>query len=147
MQTPAMSLSVKVVVYDSEGRVLLLRRARTCAGNPGKWEFPGGKLEPGESFDAALVREVREETGLEIRLIGSFETCESETSGRKIIYLVMEGATDQTEVVLSEEHDEFRWLSPEQFDTVDFCPQFRRTANRFAQEVALNPRVQPAKGD
>ena len=54
------------VIRDARGRVLLARRTegRDLAG---LWEFPGGKVEPGESADAALVRELREELGIEAR--------------------------------------------------------------------------------
>ena len=40
---------------------LLLKRSRSPKGNPGKWRFPGGKIDPGESFDEALLREVAKE--------------------------------------------------------------------------------------
>jgi 8-oxo-dGTP diphosphatase len=56
---------VAAALVGSDGRVLLQRRAegRTMAG---LWEFPGGKVEPGETPEDALVRELREELGLEI---------------------------------------------------------------------------------
>ena len=47
------SLSVKVIVCDREGRCLLLKRSAASAGNAGKWDFPGGKLDPGERIDQA----------------------------------------------------------------------------------------------
>jgi 8-oxo-dGTP diphosphatase len=55
------------VIRDARGRVLLARRTegRDLAG---LWEFPGGKCEPGESPEAALVRELREELGIEARV-------------------------------------------------------------------------------
>ena len=51
-------------LVDPDGRVLIARRPE---GKPaaGKWEFPGGKVEPGESPEAAVVRELREELGVE----------------------------------------------------------------------------------
>jgi len=52
-----------IVLDESRARVLLaLRKPRQHQG--GRWEFPGGKLEPGESVDAALARELDEEIGL-----------------------------------------------------------------------------------
>jgi 8-oxo-dGTP pyrophosphatase MutT (NUDIX family) len=55
-------------VYDDDGRVLLVRDE----GAPG-WSDPGGKREPGESFEAAARREVREETGVDVELTGVLE--------------------------------------------------------------------------
>lgn len=62
-KNPTMTVAAAALV-DGEGRVLLQRRAadRHMAG---LWEFPGGKLEPGEVPEAALVRELREELGIE----------------------------------------------------------------------------------
>lgn len=53
-----------VALIDSEGRVLLAQRPE---GKPlaGLWEFPGGKVEPGETPEAALIRELREELGID----------------------------------------------------------------------------------
>lgn len=55
-----------VALIDPEGRVLLAQRpeGKSLAG---LWEFPGGKVEPGESPEAALIRELREELGIETK--------------------------------------------------------------------------------
>ena len=60
------------LAYDEEGRLLVVQRAN----EPGRglWSIPGGRVEPGEDDAAALVREMREETGLEVApgpLVGS----------------------------------------------------------------------------
>ena len=52
------------LAYDDEGRLLLVRRAN--APGQGRWSVPGGRVEPGEDDAAALVREMREETGLDV---------------------------------------------------------------------------------
>jgi 8-oxo-dGTP diphosphatase len=54
-----------VALIDAEGRVLLQRR-RADRGHGGLWEFPGGKLEPGEGPEAAAMREMAEELGVAI---------------------------------------------------------------------------------
>jgi 8-oxo-dGTP pyrophosphatase MutT (NUDIX family) len=62
MTTPRHSVSVAAAVIDDHGRVLVVQRR-----DNGRWEPPGGILEPDESIPAGLAREVREESGIEIR--------------------------------------------------------------------------------
>ena len=65
---------VGAVVHDSAGRLLLVRRANEPGR--GQWSLPGGRVEPGESDAYAVARELREETGLQVRvgsLIGSVQ--------------------------------------------------------------------------
>jgi 8-oxo-dGTP diphosphatase len=56
---------VGAVVHDASGRLLLIRRGR--APSRGLWSVPGGRVEPGETDEQAIEREVREETGLTVR--------------------------------------------------------------------------------
>lgn len=58
-------LTVVAAVTEREGRVMLCQR-RPGTHNALKWEFPGGKIEPGESPEEALARELREELGIEV---------------------------------------------------------------------------------
>jgi len=59
---------VGAVVHDEHGRLLMIKRGHPPAA--GKWSLPGGRVEPGESDAVAVARELREETGLEIRCEG-----------------------------------------------------------------------------
>ena len=66
-KTSGLLLVVAIALVDGEGRVLVQQRP---PGKPmaGLWEFPGGKVEPGEIPEAALVRELTEELGIEIAI-------------------------------------------------------------------------------
>jgi ADP-ribose pyrophosphatase YjhB (NUDIX family) len=73
-------VGVGVIIFDDQGRLLLERR-RDC----GLWGLPGGRIEPGESVAEAALREVKEETGLDVeivRLVGVY----SEPDGRIVTY-------------------------------------------------------------
>ena len=59
-------VGVGAIIIDPDGRVFLARRGREVRNESGKWEFPGGAVEFGETLEQALVREVREEYGFEI---------------------------------------------------------------------------------
>jgi 8-oxo-dGTP diphosphatase len=62
---PPLVLVAAVVLVDADGRVLLARRpdGKSMAG---LWEFPGGKVDQGETPEAALIRELREELGIDV---------------------------------------------------------------------------------
>ena len=140
-------LSLKALLIDADGRCLLLRRSAASKNNAGKWEMPGGKLDPGENFDVALAREVREETGLTIRPIRPFETVMSELPERQVVYLVMLAQAEPGRVRLSDEHDMFQWTPPGKLDEIDFSPQFRSVARHYKQFVESQAPVTPPKLD
>ena len=126
------TLSMKVVVRDEQGRCLLLKRSRESKNNKGKWDLPGGKVDPGEDFDEALLREVAEETGLTASLQGVAGSAESELSDRRVAYLIME-AVAAGEVTLSSEHDDFVWIERAKMAEMDVCPQFQAFAEMYAK--------------
>ena len=83
-------LSVAAVVLDDAGRVVLVRRGK--APDAGEWSIPGGAVEIGESLEAALRREVREETGLEIAvgpLLEIYERVEHDADGSARFHFVV----------------------------------------------------------
>ena len=56
------------IVVDDSGRMAMVKEGKQWAR--GKWSFPGGKLEQGEGLSEAAVREVREETGIDAKILG-----------------------------------------------------------------------------
>ena len=64
-RAPPLILVAAVVLVDADGRVLLAQRPEGKA-MAGLWEFPGGKVDPGETPEAALIRELAEELGIDV---------------------------------------------------------------------------------
>jgi 8-oxo-dGTP diphosphatase len=99
-----------------DGRVLACRRTapRETAG---RWEFPGGKVEPGETPDTALVREVREELGCDIAVMSWLED-ETPIGERYVlrvaVAVLVAGEPDPVE------HDAVRWLASDELGDVDW---------------------------
>jgi 8-oxo-dGTP diphosphatase len=101
---------VAAVLWD-EGRILACRRAPGRA-SAGKWEFPGGKIDAGESPEAALAREIREELGVEIE-VGPLLNRASTAVGELVIDLSCYAARPIGGLPTSStDHDELRWLPP-----------------------------------
>ncbi len=86
------------------------------------WEFPGGKVEPGEKPEDAIVREIKEELGADIRVTGFLTTVEHDYPQ---FHLSMDcfwaELKDGTEMVLLE-HEAAKWLAKDELDSVDWLP-------------------------
>jgi len=99
------------------GRVLAARRSAPAAV-AGRWEFPGGKVEPGESETDALVRECREELGVEIRVGELLGTVAQDS----FVLRVYRAALLAGEPLPLQDHDELRWLAADEAPAVAWLP-------------------------
>ncbi|MFI7428700.1 (deoxy)nucleoside triphosphate pyrophosphohydrolase [Micromonospora sp. NPDC049836] len=104
----------------SDGRVLACARAAPPEV-AGRWEFPGGKVEPGEAETAALARECAEELGVRVEIGARVGRDVRMAHGRSVlrVYVARLLHGDQPEAL---EHSDLRWLSAGELDTVDWLP-------------------------
>jgi 8-oxo-dGTP diphosphatase len=79
--------TVVAAVIERNGRILIAQRKRT-GQHPLKWEFPGGKVEPGEAPEAALARELEEELAIRARMEAEIRRYEYQYPGRTPILLI-----------------------------------------------------------
>lgn len=105
------TLDVVAAIIERDGTILLAQRP-AHADQSGMWEFAGGKVEPGESQPQALVRELREELGIEA-VVGQYVAShQREVSGRMIHLHAWHVLSYQGELNACE-HQDLVWCSPE----------------------------------
>jgi 8-oxo-dGTP diphosphatase len=113
-----------------EGRLLAARRSAP-EELAGRWELPGGKLEPGESPEQALVRELREELGIETEPV---ERVPGEWPLRPgYVLQVWTVRLVSGEPSPLQDHDALRWLAPGELDAVDWLDQDRPAVAAWAR--------------
>ena len=99
------------------GRLLAARRTAPPEA-AGRWELPGGKVEPGETPEAALVREIREELGCRVEVTGWLPG-EVPIGDRHVLTIATATLVDGADPD-PHEHDEIRWLTAAELDDVDW---------------------------
>ena len=115
------TIQVVAAVLFWEGKVLAVQRAEHERDYVSwKWEFPGGKVEVGESREEALVREIREELSVDIEVSEFLMTVEHTYPDFHLTMHVFKCALDQGEISLNE-HVALKWLSINELDQLDWA--------------------------
>lgn len=123
------------------GKILILRESGQYQDgtNVGRYDVPGGRVQPGESFDQGLIREIKEETGLDVQIGRPFAVVEWRPVVRdeqwQIVATFFECKADTDQVVLSEDHDNFVWMDPKDFANY---PIIANMKGAFEDYVKLN---------
>ena len=126
----------KALVRSSEGLCLVLHRGNTHPRFPGHIDFPGGEVEPKETPEAAVMREIQEETGLLVdpKKLKKLFTKQYQQATHVLFEAKL--TEPDAKVALSWEHKSYRWITPEELkrlprfsgadpcyiDVVDYLP-------------------------
>ncbi len=103
------------------GKVLILKEASKYKDgtNVGRYDIAGGRVEPGQKFDESLLREVKEETGLKVKIGRAFYVGEWRPVVRgeqwQIVGTFFECKALSGKVKLSEDHEDYKWIDPKDF--------------------------------
>ena len=122
------------IAVDPSGHLLVGQRPVGKA-YAGQWEFPGGKLEPGETDYQALVREFREELGLEVLLARPLFSCLHNYPDRKVELRLWQ-VTDFHGEARGLEGQELRWVNPTDLRSLDFLDGNRSLLERICALVS-----------
>ncbi len=117
-----------IIFDDTRERILLTRRT-----DNGRWCLPGGGTDPGESLEETCIREVREETGLHVRvskLIGVYSSPHfiveyADGNRNQLVSVSFEAEVIGGELGLSDETTEFGYFTPDEIETMDLMEHHR----------------------
>ncbi|REG78496.1 (deoxy)nucleoside triphosphate pyrophosphohydrolase [Algoriphagus antarcticus] len=102
-------------------KVLCAQRSETMS-LPGLWEFPGGKIEEGESPADCLIREIKEELAISISLVGSLQPNEHSYTEGKVVRLIPFVCSWESGEITLLEHLDLQWLAREELKVVNWAP-------------------------
>ena len=116
----------KCIIIGKDGKILALKRGVEKNQRSGKWDLPGGGYETGEDVKGAIKREVTEETTLSVYdprpiHVASGLNFSSEFMDGEVVFAVCYVSNRwEGDVKISDEHTEFRWVTPNEFAKLDF---------------------------
>lgn len=129
---------VAVALHDEHGRMLLQQRP-LGKHHAGLWEFPGGKVEPGETLENALIREIEEELGLMVDGAGLAHTAtvrQAVEPDRPALVLFLYSATCWAGKPHGHDGQEWGWFTAQQADALPLAPLDRQLLQDIAQKLA-----------
>jgi 8-oxo-dGTP diphosphatase len=107
------------LIIGHNGKVLAAQRSSSMR-LPLKWEFPGGKTEAGETYEACLIREIAEELGIAVEIISPMAPSVHD-DGRQAIRLIPFVCRIKSGDILLAEHAAYIWLQPEELLALDWA--------------------------
>jgi len=122
-----------------DGKVLIIRESPKYSdgSNASRYDFPGGRLTPGEHFIDALKREVKEETGLTIQIKRPISVDEWRPVVRgeqwQIVVTFFECATEDSVVTLSNDHDHFEWINPREYENYPIIDNLKKVFRDYLE--------------
>ena len=128
MTTPR-TIRVVAAVVEKDGRYLITQR-RASAVLPLMWEFPGGKVEQGETDHAALEREVKHRLGTTVRC-GKLISFVSHPYEHYVVDLFLYECTLVTESLEPRAVNAFKWVASNEFDQYPFTPADEASMNKL----------------
>ena len=119
-------LTVRGVIKNNNEEILIVKRHPKSKTDPEMWELPGGKVEDGEYFTKALVREIKEEVNLDCEVGDLCEAVQNDYSNKRTVQLYMHLDNVNGYVKISEEHTEFMWASIDMLKSLEISTSLKK---------------------
>ena len=126
--------SQKIILVNKNREMLIIKRGKTAPSRPGYWDLPGGEVEYGENLSNGIIRETKEETGLEIKTPSLLDVCAKFNDKKEYwVTICYSFQVIDTNVKLTFEHEAFRWIKPQEFCKLKASPKNKKFVETFLQ--------------
>lgn len=118
-------LTMRGLLRQSD-KILILKRHPKSKTNPNCWELVGGKVDPGEDFQKALIREFKEETNLKIKISDLIGAVQEDFPHKRTVALVMNVEFVSGEIKISDEHIDWKWATIDEIKRLNLSGWFKK---------------------
>ena len=128
-------VSQKAIILNKEGKLLAVHRTETAPSNANRWDFPGGGINFKEDAIESIKREIKEETNLEVEDADPFDVIAEWFENGNWVTIGYVAKAKSKEVKLSYEHDEYKWVTPEEFLELDSADKLKTFVKNYVGRV------------
>ncbi len=128
--TLSYGLTVRGIIKNDEGEILIVKRHPKSRTDPEMWELPGGKVEDGEFFADALVREIKEETDLECDVGDFAEAVQNDYPHKRTVQIMMYLENVRGDARISDEHTDWMWASLDEIKSLDISTSLKKVLEK-----------------
>lgn len=128
-------LTMRGIIKNDDNEILILKRHPKSKTDPEMWELPGGKVEKGEHFTTALVREIKEETNLDADVGDFCEAVQNDYMHKRTVQVIMYLENIKGEVKISDEHTDWMWAGLEKIKSLGISTSLKKILEKRNWEI------------
>lgn len=128
--TSSYGLTVRGIIKNDDGEILIVKRHPKSRTDPEMWELPGGKVENGEHFADALVREIKEETDLDCEVGDFAEAVQNDYTHKRTVQIMMYLENVKGDVRISDEHTDWMWANLDEIRTLEISTSLKKVLEK-----------------
>ncbi len=119
-----------------KNNILILKRSPNAEFKPNIWDSVGGHMNEYETAEHCILREAKEETGLDVRIVSSGKSYEIDNKdGRWIVIPFLLRSNSDKVIVKKDEHSEYKWVSPYEINSYKCVPDLLLNIKLFSKHI------------
>ncbi|MBQ6344746.1 MAG: NUDIX domain-containing protein [Methanobrevibacter sp.] len=128
-------LTVRGIIKNNANEILIVKRHPKSRTDPEMWELPGGKVEKGEFFADALVREIKEETNLDVNVGDFAEAIQNDYMHKRTVQVMMYLDDVKGDVKISDEHTDWMWADLEKIKGLEISTSLKKVLEKRKWDI------------